>query len=256
MAYIDNLANLARYNPFFGMKLSRRFFGERGHNSYSSNYGQTSKDGLHAPAEALFFYKWFPRDRHYSEVSDLSTSQMAKFKQTVHSLINMGEKPLVIKNLSFGLRLKVLQKVFPAARYIIVRRDPLYTAQSLLMAMRKHEHPEHKVWGILPKDHQQLEGLPPHEMVARQVNLIERQIHEDLENIPDANILYIDYEKLNDGLEGMLEEIKEFIGPATKKREGFTLPDIKVNRRITLPENEFTTLDAYIQKMNWELHKD
>ena len=50
VAYVDNLANYARYNPYSGMWLSRRIFGDTPHNSFSSAFCQTGHEGLHAPA--------------------------------------------------------------------------------------------------------------------------------------------------------------------------------------------------------------
>ena len=182
VSYVDNLANLARDNPYTGSRLSHRFFGDSSHSSFTSEYGQTTGSGLHAPAEALFFYKWFPHDRHYTESADLSPTQKSEFSRTVRAMINRVGKPLIIKNLSFSLRLQALKDTLPDARYIVVRRDPLLTCQSILIGREKNRTPENKMWSILPKDYQELEGLDPHEMVVRQVNLIERQIHEDLKN--------------------------------------------------------------------------
>lgn len=210
VSYVDNLANLARYNPYFGLWLSHRISAGKPHKSYTSQYGQTSRDGLHAPAEALFFYQWFPRDRHYTELSDLTPEQISQFRQTIHAMINRHQRALFIKNLSFSLRLQVLREVLPGARYIVVRRNPLYTAQSLLLAMRNNKANEGRVWGILPKDFEQLEGLSIHEMVVKQVYLIEKQIHDDLNRVPKENILYIDYEKLATGLESTIGQVLSF----------------------------------------------
>ena len=253
VSYVDNLANLARYNPYFGLRLSQRLYPTRSHKSYTSNFGQTSKDGLHAPAEALFFYKWFPKDRHYTELSDLSPDQLSEFRQTVYAMINQSNRALVIKNLSFSLRLQVLKEVIPGARYIVVRRNPLYTVQSLLQAMRKSNVPEDKVWGILPKDFKMLEGLDLYEKVVKQVNLIEKQIYNDLKSMPEENILYIDYEKLGTVLELVMGEVMTLCGPGVKRRPTVPLPEISVKNRINLPEEEIEILKSHIQPLDWEL---
>jgi len=254
IAYLDNLANLAREIPYFGFRLSQRIFGDRTHSSFSSEYGQTAGGGLHAPAEALFFYRWFPHDRHYTEAADLSQTQKSEFSRTVRAMINRAGKPLIIKNLSFSMRLQALKDTLPDARYIVVRRDPLYTCQSVLIGRKKNRQPENKVWSILPRDYQALEGLDPHEMVVRQVNQIERQIYQDLKNIPGDHILYIDYEQLDTGLEKILETISSLCGPGTKRKPGVPLPDIRVNNKIRLPESEIGILKNHIQSLEWELH--
>ena len=38
VSYIDNLANLARYNPYFGLRLSHLFFRNHSHQSFTSKF--------------------------------------------------------------------------------------------------------------------------------------------------------------------------------------------------------------------------
>lgn len=254
LSYFDNLANLARYNPFFGMKLSQAMFHGQSHQSFSSNYGRTSEDGLHAPAEPLFFYKWFPRDRHYTEPSDLTSKQIEALCGTINGIINILDKPLVIKNLSFSLRLQALREFMPEARYVVVRRDPLYTAQSILLGMRKNQQPENKVWGILPREFKKLEGLDPHEMVVRQVNQIERQIYTDLKEIPVDKVLFVDYEKLGSDLESILDQVIKLCQPRIVNKTGVTLPEIHTQNKIFLPDDEIGLLKGHIKSLQWELH--
>ena len=253
VAYIDNLANLAWRNPFFGMRLSRKLFTSEPHKSYTSDFGQTISDGLHAPAEALFFYKWFPTDRHYTAPSDLNPDQVSEFRKSLFALINLSQMPLVIKNLSFSMRLQVLKQILPGARYIIVRRDPLFTSQSLLLAMRKNKVPEHRVWGILPREYAQIVGLEPHEMVVRQVNMIENQIYNDLKEIPEKEKLYIDYENLDSDLESILEKVTDICGDAVQRRSGTAAPEISVKNRLNLPETEIELLKSHIDRLDWDL---
>jgi hypothetical protein len=253
ISYVDNLANLARENPYMGNQLSQRFFGSRAHSSYSSEYGQTTASGLHAPAEALFFYKWFP-DRHFTLASDLSSKQAGEFRQTIFAMINRANKAMVIKNLSFSLRIQALKKILPDAKYIVVLREPLYTAQSMLQAMRKNKHPENKVWSIHPRNYKELEKLDLHEMVVKQVNQIERQIAEDLRSIPEENILYVEYEEMGGQLKSIIDDVNKLAGPSVKRRSDIPLPEIQVKNRITLPEEEIALLKKHIKVLEWELH--
>lgn len=256
LSYIDNLANLARNNPFFGMKLSQALFSGKSHQSFNSNYGQTSEGGLHAPAEALFFYLWFPKDRHFTEASDLSPKQLDALRKTINGITNTHDKPLVIKNLSFSLRLQALREFIPDARYVVVRRDPLYTAQSLLLAMRKNQQPENKVWGILPKDFEKLEGLDPHEMVVRQINQIERQIYTDLKKIPAEKVLFVDYEKLGDNIDSILDNVIKLCSPSIVHKSRLALPEIHTENKISLPDEEIELLKSHIKSLQWELHNN
>lgn len=256
--YVDNLANLARNNPYFGSRLSKLFYASSSHQNYTSEHGATTVGGLHAPAEPLLFYKWFPKDRHFTTVTDLNPDQIIEFRKTLYAMINRAGKPMLIKNLSFSLRLQALREILPEAKYIVIRRDPLYTSQSILLAMRKVHYPEHQIWGILPRDFHLLEKLEQHEMVVRQVHQIESQICQDLKGIPEQNILYIDYEHLEDNLQTILREISTLIRAESATRTDPVLenshPHIKVTNRILLPEEEIGILKKHIASLDWELH--
>jgi len=255
--YVDNLANLARNNPYLGSRLSKLFFARVSHKNYTSEHGSTTGGGLHAPAEPLLFYKWFPKDRHFTTISDLNPHQIGEIRKTIYAMINRAGKPLVIKNLSFSLRLQALREILPEAKYVVIRRDPLYTSQSILLAMRKVHHPEHQVWGILPRDFQRLEKLEPHEMVVRQVHEIERQISQDLKEIPEQHILYADYEHLEHH-QDILKKVSTLIQWKSTRGTDPDSPDsgphIQVKNRILLPEKEIGILKKHIASLDWELH--
>jgi len=250
--YINNLTNLSRYNPYFGFWLSRLFFKDKPHYSYTSRFGNTSHEGLNAPSEALFFYKWFPNDRHYTEISDLSIRQIDEFKQTLNSIINKYDRPLIIKNMSFGLRLKVLKHIMPAAKYIVIRRDPYYTAQSLLRARRDAKVPDGKVWMSLPKEYKKLEGLDPYELVVKQIYLIEQQIHLDLKSVSSDHVLNLDYERLASDFDAVLNEITGFLGSGNIRRPEMEIPEIHIQNKISIPEHEREELNKYILQLDWE----
>ena len=249
--YIDNLANFARYNPYFGLGLSSRFYGNQAHHSYKSSFGSTIQQGLHAPAEALFIYKWFPKDHHFTETSDLRADKISSFQNTINAIINRVSKPLVIKNLSFGLRLQVLTEVIPNAKYLVIKRDPLFTAQSIILAKQKNKIPEQKIWGIRPKNYLHLERMDPLKSVVMQVYSIEKQIHDDLKKVSPESILYIDYEKLSPNPELVINEVVHLIGPNVKHRPYSSIPDISISNQICLPENVIESLQTHIGELDW-----
>jgi hypothetical protein len=254
VAYIDNLSNLAWENPFTGFQISRLFLRDRPHSSFRSQYGQTSQDGLHAPAEALFPYKWFPKGKHYTELDDLDETRIRDFRKTIFSILNVAKKPLVIKNLSFSLRLQVLRAILPDSRYIVVRREPLFTAQSLLLTMRTNPPESGKVWGILPKDYEKISGLEPHELVVRQIYMIEEQIIDDLKQVDQGKVLYIDYEDLESGLNPILEEVRSLLGIETQTDRGMPVPAFHARNEVRISGHDLKLIQEQIQKLDWKLH--
>ncbi len=251
LLYIDNLVNLARQNPYFGFWLSKKLFHYKPHESYSSNFGDTTREGLHAPCEGLFWYKWLPKDRHYTEPSDLDHKQMKDFRQTVNAIINRFNKPLIIKNLSFSLRLKLLKELFPEAKYIIIHRSPLFTSQSLWIAKKKNHVPDRQVWGILPRQFQHLEKLNSYEQIVKQIYLIEQQIYHDIRMFPEDNVMHINYEDLIPDPEKVINRIARFIRPDLSRRAPTQLPEIKIRNKINLQEHEIQNLKHYIKELDW-----
>lgn len=229
VTYFDNLVNLGRENIHFSVQVSKILFKNRPHRSYTSKYGNTTSEGLHAPAEAgPLWYRWFPKDVSEVTMEMMSPKKMRHMKATVCSIMKREKKPLIVKNLHMILRMKVLREVFPDARYIYIRRDPLFIAQSIYLGRQKNLDDIQAEWWSVPfPGYESLLGAPVEKQIAHQVVELQRIIEHELSMVSKKNIFRLDYESLD--LHSLQSELGAFL--LAQPREGFSADDVRMENR-------------------------
>lgn len=221
VAYIDNLACRLHGALFTGMILSRLLFGSRPHGNFKSRHGDTLQYGLHAPSECGgFWYRWLPKNRHFVDHPDISPSMTIQIRRELSAVINAFGEPLLVKNMNAGQRLRLIQKVFPGAKLIYLRRRHPDIVRSIKAVRVATGTPQGELWSILPRNHAQLAALPEEEMIAGQIVAIEAQIEEDLALFPPDNVVTIRYEDFS---EELVLSLGGFLG--AEVRPGGRIPD-------------------------------
>ena len=245
--YIDNLVCLFFSNFLFGFWLSNSIFKQKAHNCFQSEYGDTSNYGWHAPSECgSFWYRWLPANRHFVDHNEIAIEDIEEIKVEIAETSNYFKKSIIFKNLNAGQRLRMLVKAFPDAKFIFVRRDPLYTAQSIIKAKRKLKIPGNQFWSIMPPNVDELKKLDWHEQIVKQIYYIEKQIAEDLQLFPKQNVYEVNYTELTQ------EKITELIAQIDlKKKTMFQAPEIILNEKLSLPEQEIQLIQNEIKKLDW-----
>jgi len=213
VSYLDNLVYYGREIPFFSYLISHKIYSKKGHFSFYSNYGDTTKSGLHAPSEAGNLWKrWMPKDKFYINETNIDQQDQESFSQFVRAIIYYSGLPLVIKNLYFSQRLRFLKSTDLKPKFIFIKREPLYTAQSIFMARQKKLSDINSWWSVEPYNYHDLKKLDVYNQIASQVYYIEKQIENDLRLFNENDILVINYEDLTYKTEEIIENIKSFSG--------------------------------------------
>ncbi len=242
--YIDNLVCHFYRNIFFGFWLSNKFFGQKAHNCFDSDHGNTN--GLHSPSECgAFWYRWLPKERHFIDYDDITDTMVKEIRDEITSVINYFDKPLVFKNLNAGQRIRLLQKCFPNAKFIFVKREPIFTAQSILKAKRKLKIDDNQFWSVMPKNFKDLEKSSAYEQIVSQIYFIEKQIVDDFKEFKELKLYTINYNEI----ENRYQEYKDFI--TTKEKQDFKKANIVLTEKISLNEKEVKLFSKEIQQFNW-----
>lgn len=253
--YVDNLVCKFYKNFFFGFWLSDKLFKQKAHNCFKSNHGDTSSCGPHAPSECGgFWYRWLTVDRHFIDYDDITEEMIEQIRDEITAVINCFDKPLVFKNLNAGQRLRLLQKCFPDAKFIFLKRDPLFTAQSILKAKRKVGISDDIFWSVMPSNVKELEKLNSYEQIIKQIYFLEKQIIEDRKLFDEKNILMVNYKELGEVFEDVLLECQKFI--TTNEKTESKKAEIKLTEKISLKEDEIKAFKEQIEKLNWEGYSD
>lgn len=199
VGFIDNLASYFYRCLPLGIWLSNILFGNRPHNNFRSDHGNTHEFGFHAPSECgNFWYRWLPNTHHFIEHGELETDKINEIREEIRTCLRIVKSPFLFKNLNAGQRLRLICEMYPNAKIIYIRRDPIFTVRSILKARSKVGVGKGQWWSIKPKEYQTLLDLDETEMCVAQVLLLEKQIEEDLNLFDSKNVYNLHYDELSE----------------------------------------------------------
>lgn len=255
VSYIDNLIDLFYRNLYLGFWLSNRIYKNNCHKCFKSIHGNTENCGLHAPNESgRFWYRWFPKNEHYLTENSISTNAKQEILFTIKAILNKYKRPFLFKNLNMGQRLQLVYNVFPNAKIIFIKRDPVYTSQSIIKIKAELAIPADKLWSVKPKNYSQLEKLELIDQVVCQVYYCEKQIYEDLQLFPPHNIFVTNYQNI---CKDTYKIVKEIMSTFNLKEK------ISINKNVTFNFNEsqfisdstFALINKKVAEFDWEFYK-
>ena len=243
VTYVSNLVELCRELPMVGFSLHDRIFDSRPHNSFTSKYGNTSR--LYEPAESIMWRQWLIPGRHYILPGEVSEEKKQAFKRTAWAILNRFSRPWVIKNLSFGMRLKLIKELFPEAYIIFIKRETFYNAQSIYVAYKNFGVADSELWSIRPPNYQDIRGLPLEQKVVAQVFYIEKEIEQNIGLFGDRGIT-VQFEDFVNRPEFYVQKIKNEIGATD--REGAVEIKVFNSNKIKITQQEEQLIRNAIQK--------
>ena len=138
--YIDNIAAKFWNAPEYGIAISTELkpFYRRTHGNFKSKLGFTEE--VFGPHEFGYFWKRFFSYEHGDhQVSDhINKKDKQNLKQEIKKLGSIFQLPFVFKNpVAITLNAKLLREIFPEALFIVVEREKVEVADSLLKAREK-----------------------------------------------------------------------------------------------------------------------
>ncbi|MEY8200574.1 MAG: sulfotransferase [Colwellia sp.] len=253
--YIDNLTSRLYKNFFFGIWLSRKVYKGRAHNNYKAEYGSTVRYGGSAPSECgEFWYRWMPHGKHFLRAEDLAKKDLTQIRKEITGIINYHNKPIVFKNMNAGLRMQVLSKIFPDAKFIWIKRNPLYVSQSLLEVRKKINGNFDDWWSLMPKNYTALKEMDSTDQVVGQIYSIEKQINEDCQLFPNENTLILDYEELRN-YGAILKKLHKFVGAGVGLKKNFIAPKIVIEEKNIFKRIVISKLKNRIEELDWHDYK-
>ncbi|MFB6258255.1 MAG: sulfotransferase [Flavobacteriales bacterium] len=220
--YIDNLSHLFYRNLVLGNRLSHAFFDEQPHGNFHSTAGGTLREGgWHAPSECpAFWYQAIPKEAYVIRREALSDAEKRRIFAPIYTIMGKRQCPFLFKNLFAVERMDLIKELFPNARFLVLKRDPLRTALSILHQRKKLGIPEEAWWSARPSNYSDLKELPLEERIAGQVHYLEKQIEEELEEIPAENKERIEHRSLLSAPDQLLESLEKGLLVDLERRKG------------------------------------
>ena len=215
------IGNLARYNTI-----------------KKSNYGVIN--GLHAPNEAGKINElWFEQAT--------TSAQQDAIRNTINKISNSRKAPMLIKSLGNSLRVENILKVFPNAKFVVIKRDVLYTAQSILLARESLLNSRDKWVSIKPKGYERIISREdPYAQVVWQINEIEDQMRRDLISC-NAEHVEVNYRQVCEQPAEIIQTLKNKFDWECKDRPD-SMIGLKLQEKIKLDEEDWKQLEAAVDQ--------
>lgn len=206
---------------------------------YASNHGKTT--GWSAPSECgEWWYRFFRRDPAYVTLADVNEEKMHNFRRSLLALTEAASKPVVFKNLYASLRLEAISKHIPEALFVVVKRNELDNAHSILEGRMKALGRYEQWWSVPPPNVEQLKLLKPAQQAVEQTRAVQSMIRQAIEDgvIDGDRVLTLQYEDFCDDVHASVHELEKF----------FLKHDVTVLRRFNVPEKFFINRTIRIEK--------
>lgn len=245
--------NLLERLPLSGVRVARWVRLDRWTPSSSteSHYGETP--GIAGPSEAGPFWDHvFPRGAHHAvDPEEADPERMAWLRSTVGALVELTGKPFLSKNTWNSVRIPTLDEALPGSVFIVVERDPLYTAQSMLRGRRERFGEAPGPWSIVPREMAAMADLPPVEYVANQIVYTHRAIERARAQLGGERFFTVRYEEFCADPAGALKGLDAFCearGIELTRTEAPEPRPLRASGKLKLPAEEVSRLRAVFDR--------
>jgi hypothetical protein len=235
--------------PWFIEKITESGSDYRKNPDFNSRLGTT--DGELSPAECgEFWYRFYSREPQYWKAEGLSSQKTKELRTALHAFSLHSSSPLLIKNLVNVLRLESLVKVVPEAKFIIVHRNPLDIAHSILSARMKQSGSYSSWFSLKPEGWQSWLDLGPEVQVVNQIKAVYDQINSVEESTNQFDAFHLNYEDFCKSPNEMTSRIQSFLADKNINIEKVAdLPDsFPIRTKVTIDESLYKSLKSYLSE--------
>ena len=229
VAYFSNLVGVFPRAP---LTATQRFgtAGAAWRGSLGSYYGRART--LAAPSDALGLWdRWFGDDRNLLR-ANLTALEQDAMRRFFGAREVDDPRPLVAKNNRLNGQAALVGEVLPTARFICLERDPVFLAQSLLLARRDIHGNDAHPYGLHRSS--EVTGMNPVESVCAQVLFHEQLAASQEAQLGAKRFWRVSYEQFCADPAALVQRVRhELLG---LPEETMTLPPFTVSRRNRLPD--------------------
>ncbi|MEO1045711.1 MAG: sulfotransferase [Pseudomonadota bacterium] len=226
-AYMANAAHRFYRTPLAATRLFQGAIG-KWEGNFTSRYGHI--DGWGAPNEGGWIWQRWLADGDWTDGRDYPEPSIAELRQLTAGFTAVLDAPFLNKNVMHSNRLRLMQRIWPDALYIEVRRDIRDNARSIIRAERSEGGPEKHGdiwWSVRPRLAADYAGKSDSERAVAQVIGVARDIAEDMAIIDQGRLFSIDYADMCAAPAKALGEMEQFLAA-----HGYSL-----QQRLEVPEH-------------------
>lgn len=201
-----------------------------------STYGVTRQP--HEPHEFGFFWNSrlvFANETHRVAQALMPEHRTEGLRNELRALMSLYDQPFFVKSDLVGLNVEYFSRLFDDVRFVVLRRDPLYIAQSIYRARLQLYGDPRVYWSTRPSNEAHAQDLPPADQIAMQINGIYKDIYNGLRST-GAPYVEVQYETLCQHPRAEIARVLDFAGLDGESLS--RLPErLPLSNRHTLPKN-------------------
>ena len=213
VAHINNFIAAFWKAPIYGIELSKKLIGKEYRSAFSSDFGRTN--AINEPHEFGYFWNYHLKYDSLQQKTN-SHEKLINWNQLALLINNMTDsfaKPIVFKSFLLGFHASIFFKNLPKSKFIYVKRNLEDNVISLIK-LRKKLNGDVNIWGsIKPRQYEKLKDLNIYEQIVGQILCLENEYINQLNDIPENNVIITTYEKICENPDNFLTLInKSFLG--------------------------------------------
>jgi hypothetical protein len=252
-----NIMSRFYYAPFIGAKIQQLLFNPdydfRGELSFGSGAAEAESwlgktKGPLAPSEMLHFWRRFlphydPQYIAPDRQAEIDTAGIAAELAAIESVF---QQPVAMKSGLLLYNLRHLRKCADSFLMLHVTREPVFIAQSLLLARENHYGRRDLWWSAKPREYDFLKDMDPYHQVAGQVYFTLKYVESEMHDLPEEQRLTLSYESFCKDPGAVYRQIVEkYAGLGCELNQEYRGPDsYNCSRNVRLTAEEFQKLEA------------
>ena len=192
------------YNiPITATRLYNIFSSQTSSIELTSNFGKSSN--LYGPNEfGKFWYRWFSKTHELKDNYPLIEN---KLRLEIAGLTKIHQKPMLFKNVINSMRINVLSQIFDNSIFIVLNRENLDIAQSILNARIELYNNKNHSWSVITSALQTNPEIPYYKQIVHQIRGVTSNINLARKNIGDNKFIFVDYKELCNNTDQVLKSI-------------------------------------------------
>jgi hypothetical protein len=199
--------------------------------------------GVFSPNEAGKIMRfWFDQDK----------IKIGAVRRTVSALTSATGSPFFFKNQTNTARLSSIQAVLPEARFLFLKRDVLFTAQSILLTRRVLYGNDNIWWSVGPPGYEAVLDKSPYYQVVWQVIRLEQIAEETCAKQPSQAIT-ISYEDFCENPSMIVEQVRVKFGLQSRDTL-LTTNTVQSSNSIRLEKKEWSALQLAFEDVIADLN--
>lgn len=210
VGYLSNAHCAHHWDPS-RFERAHRPLAARGESRFASTHGATRE--AWEPSECGdYWYRFVARRPHRITPDDVDERAVIELRSSVRELIAAFGAPVVYKNLLCSLRLPLIARALPEALFVVIERDEVANARSLLAGRIARFGDAATWWSAEPPSIDALRELPAEQQVLGQVRDLLACVTADAARIGEDRFHHVQYERLCADPRGEVERFAQFAG--------------------------------------------